>query len=65
MFSREGILKQHGHSFPIVIAAAGEFILAGGTSASTPIFATMVSAINDARLAIGKRPVGWLNPAVL
>ena len=58
------ILTEYKHSFPTVIAIDGGFVLTGGTSASAPIFASIVTAINDARLAIGKRPVGWLNPAV-
>ena len=36
----------------------------GGTSASAPIFAAVVAAVNDARLAAGKSPVGFINPAV-
>lgn len=47
-----------------MIAIGGNFVLTGGTSASAPIFASVVAAINDARLAFGKKPVGWLNPAV-
>ena len=36
----------------------------GGTSASAPIFAAVVAAVNDARLAAGKSPVGFINPAL-
>ena len=50
--------------FPTVIAEGGQFVLTGGTSASAPIFASFVAAINDARLAAGKGPVGFINPAV-
>ena len=42
----------------------GEVEIEAGTSASTPAFAAMIAAVNDARIAIGKSPVGWLNPAV-
>ena len=35
-----------------------------GTSASAPIVASFITAVNDARLAAGKGPVGWINPAV-
>jgi len=35
-----------------------------GTSASTPVFAGFVSLVNSARLAAGKPPVGFLNPAL-
>ena len=36
----------------------------GGTSASTPTFAGMVSMINDARLSNNKPSLGFLNPAL-
>ena len=35
-----------------------------GTSASSPVFAGMVSLVNAARLAAGKSALGWLNPAL-
>jgi tripeptidyl-peptidase-1 len=35
-----------------------------GTSASTPIIASMISLLNDARLAMGKTPLGYLNPVL-
>jgi len=34
----------------------------GGTSASTPIFAALVSLLNEARLQDGMPPMGFLNP---
>jgi tripeptidyl-peptidase I len=34
----------------------------GGTSAATPVFAGMVSLINEARGKAGKPKLGWLNP---
>ena len=36
----------------------------GGTSASTPLFAGLVSLLNDARMAAGKPALGYLNPWV-
>ena len=36
----------------------------GGTSASAPIFAAVIAAVNDARIAQGKGTVGFINPAV-
>ena len=67
-----GIFNTTGRGFPDVaanglnysVAINGEFRLVSGTSASAPTFASILSAINDARLAIGKKPVGWVNPAV-
>lgn len=32
------------------------------TSASTPVFAAIVSLVNSARLRKGYGPIGWLNP---
>ncbi|KAI0719348.1 subtilisin-like protein [Cerioporus squamosus] len=52
------------NGFPTVIIEGGESVLTGGTSASAPIFASFVAAINDARLAHRKKPVGWINPAL-
>ena len=45
-------------------AIDGEFGLVYGTSASAPVFASIITLINDARLAVGKRPVGFINPIV-
>ncbi len=42
----------------------GEFELVFGTSASSPVVGSIFTLVNDARIAIGKRPVGWLNPLV-
>ncbi|KAF7363047.1 Subtilisin-like protein [Mycena venus] len=52
------------NGWPIVIAQNGGFIQSGGTSASAPIFASLIAAVNDARLATGKSPVGFINPAL-
>ena len=38
--------------------------LEDGTSASTPVFAGMLSLINSRRLAAGKSSVGFANPAL-
>ena len=43
---------------------AGEFQRSGGTSASTPIFASVVNRINEERLKAGKKPVGFMNPTL-
>jgi tripeptidyl-peptidase-1 len=45
-------------------AVDGEFGLVYGTSASAPVFGSIITLLNDARLAIGKRPVGFINPIV-
>ncbi|KAL0946313.1 hypothetical protein HGRIS_012554 [Hohenbuehelia grisea] len=47
-----------------VIAVAGEFGLVFGTSASSPVVGAILTLINDARLAIGKKPIGFINPTI-
>ncbi|PSR75788.1 hypothetical protein PHLCEN_2v8905 [Hermanssonia centrifuga] len=47
-----------------VVAVDGEFELVFGTSASSPVSASILSAVNDARLALGKKPIGFINPAI-
>lgn len=46
----------------VVIGVLGQFIAIGGTSAACPIVASVISLVNDDRIASGKRPLGWLNP---
>ncbi|KAJ6564007.1 subtilisin-like protein [Mycena capillaripes] len=52
------------NGWPIVIAQIGGWVHSGGTSASTPIFASIIAAVNDARIAAGKSTVGFINPAL-
>ncbi|KAJ7723404.1 subtilisin-like protein [Mycena metata] len=47
-----------------VIAIDGQFGLVFGTSASAPVVGSMLTMINDARLAIGKKPIGFINPTI-
>ncbi|KAJ7752583.1 subtilisin-like protein, partial [Mycena metata] len=47
-----------------IIAVDGEFGLVFGTSASAPTTASIFTMINDARIAVGKGPVGFINPAI-
>lgn len=46
------------------MAVDGEFELVYGTSCSSPVSASILTAVNDARLAIGKSPIGFINPTV-
>lgn len=46
------------------IASDGQLQPVFGTSASTPVVASMFTMINDARISIGKKTVGFINPAV-
>lgn len=41
-----------------VLVIDGQFELVFGTSASSPVVGSMITMINDARLAVGKGPVG-------
>ncbi|KAF7335380.1 Subtilisin-like protein [Mycena venus] len=52
------------NGYPIVVAEKGRFLHTSGTSASAPIFAVLIAAVNDARIAAGKSPVGFINPAL-
>ncbi|KAF2098918.1 putative protease S8 tripeptidyl peptidase I [Rhizodiscina lignyota] len=68
----DGIYNRIGHGIPdvaangleIAVYVGGEAITEAGTSASSPIFAAIVTRINDARLNMGKKPIGFINPAL-
>lgn len=49
-----------GEGYQVILA--GELESVGGTSASTPAFAAMVSLLNEERLARGMPSMGYLNP---
>ena len=51
-----------GEGFNIVLD--GHVVAIGGTSASTPLFAGLVGLLNEARLAKGGKPLGFLNPFI-
>ena len=65
-----GKFNASGRAFPDVaaqgdnveIVVGGEFGLVAGTSCSSPIFASVVSLLNDELAAVGKPPLGFLNP---
>ncbi|MCJ1312513.1 hypothetical protein MMC25_006187 [Agyrium rufum] len=67
-----GIYNRLGRGIPDVAANGdniavynrGRFGLSGGTSASSPIFASIVNRINEERLAAGKKVVGFINPVL-
>jgi tripeptidyl-peptidase-1 len=46
----------------ILIIEQGSLSITAGTSASTPIFAGIVSLLNDYRIGSGKTALGFLNP---
>jgi len=43
---------------------SGQPSFVGGTSASTPIFASIINLINEKRLGAGKSTVGFINPTL-
>ena len=67
-----GLYNKSGRGVPDVAAVAqnieiyqeGSPVGAEGTSAATPIFASVISVINDELIAAGKSPLGFLNPFV-
>jgi len=67
-----GLYNRGGRGIPDVAAngdniatyVSGEFSLSGGTSASAPIFASLVNRVVEERLRLGKGPVGFVNPVL-
>ena len=67
-----GIYNRIGRGVPdvsavgdnIAVYVGGKFALSGGTSASTPIFASIITRINEERIAVGKSSLGFLNPVL-
>ncbi|KAK7026073.1 hypothetical protein VNI00_015719 [Paramarasmius palmivorus] len=47
-----------------VIASNGIFSRVSGTSASAPVIGAMLTMINDARITMGKKPIGFINPVI-
>jgi hypothetical protein len=48
-----------------VVHAGGLWYRVGGTSLSAPVVASMVTLVNEARLAAGKGPVGYFTPTLV
>ncbi|KHN98389.1 Peptidase S8/S53, subtilisin/kexin/sedolisin [Metarhizium album ARSEF 1941] len=67
-----GVYNRAGRGFPDVSAVGdyGVIVLngrpgrTGGTSMSAPIVAAILTRVNEVRLAAGKKPVGFANPAL-
>ncbi|KAF9044720.1 subtilisin-like protein [Hymenopellis radicata] len=61
-----------GRAYPDISANANNFVavedgafsLDSGTSGATPTVASIITLVNDARLAAGKSPVGFINPSI-
>lgn len=65
-----GYFNQSGRAFPDVAAIGHNLLIiqggaaqaVGGTSASSPIFASIVALLNTAQIEITGKPLGFLNP---
>ncbi|KAK5118876.1 hypothetical protein LTR62_000086 [Meristemomyces frigidus] len=68
----EHIFNHSGRAFPDVSAIGlkvatvylNQTLGVGGTSASAPIFASIITLLNEERLGQGKKPIGFLNPII-
>ena len=47
-----------------IIVSNGKWRLVSGTSASNPVFASIITLINSERMHTGKGPVGFINPVL-
>lgn len=67
-----GLYNRAGRGYPdaaaigdnVVIFLDGTPQLIGGTSAAAPVFASIINRINEERIAVGKKPVGFVNPTL-
>ncbi|KAJ7251397.1 family S53 protease [Mycena rebaudengoi] len=65
-----GLFNASGRGYPDVsaqgenvqIVVGGKTVKIGGTSCSSPIFASVIGLLNDQLSAAGKPPLGFLNP---
>ncbi|KAE9409738.1 family S53 protease [Gymnopus androsaceus JB14] len=55
-------VSAQGQNIPII--SNGQHVLEIGTSASSPIFASVISLVNDRLIAAGKPVLGFLNPFI-
>ncbi|MCJ1395521.1 hypothetical protein MMC18_008407 [Xylographa bjoerkii] len=59
-----GYLDVSANGVNTAVYIRNTFNLSGGTSASAPVLAGIVSRVNEERLAIGKKTEGFINPAL-
>ena len=55
-------ISMAGYNYEVIVGGATYQV--SGTSASSPVFAGMVSLVNAARLKAGKSALGFLNPSI-
>ena len=51
-----------GVDYPVILQGTTQVLY--GTSASSPLFAAMITLVNSQRLASGQGPVGFINPSL-
>jgi len=51
-----------GVDYPVIVQGTTQVLY--GTSASSPLFAAMITLVNSQRLASGQGPVGFINPSL-
>lgn len=69
-YAYPGLYNKNGRAYPDIAAQGqryavvwnGTLVHLDGTSASSPCAAAVISLVNDALLAAGKGPLGFLNP---
>ncbi|KAI0896255.1 Pro-kumamolisin, activation domain-containing protein [Annulohypoxylon nitens] len=67
-----GLYNRNGRGYPdisaigdnLVVYSYNQTVYLGGTSASAPIFASVLTLINEARLAANKSTIGFVNPVL-
>lgn len=65
-----GMFNPQGRAYPDVSALSTRFliqanrhpVIESGTSAATPVFAAVVSLLNDARMSANQSRLGFMNP---
>ncbi|KAJ3496860.1 hypothetical protein NLG97_g2339 [Lecanicillium saksenae] len=70
--SSAGYFNRQGRAYPDLSALSNNYLVSiyeklhnvKGTSAPTPVIASMIALINAARQETGKGPVGFINPAL-
>ncbi|KAF8068813.1 subtilisin-like protein [Lyophyllum atratum] len=66
------LFNTKGRAYPDLSVVANQFlnvddgsvIASSGTSGAVPTVASIITLVNDARLAAGKTPVGFINPVI-
>jgi tripeptidyl-peptidase I len=55
-------VRKHTDRSSYSVIQGGQLVPSGGTSAASPIVASLIALLNDARLQAGQPTLGFLNP---